>query len=353
MSTEYTARAVVPVPCRYWHRLSDGRLQCDLCPRTCKLKTGQHGTCFIRVNDGYQIILAAYGRPSGLFLDPIEKKPLFHFFPGTSTLSFGTVGCNLTCRFCQNWALSKTRLLEQKLETVLPETIARTAHKLNCTSVAFTYNDPVIFLEYAVDTAQACHALGVRTVAVTAGYITPMARREFFSHMDAANIDLKAFTEHFYHRLATAHLTPVLDTLQYLKHETNVWLELTTLLIPGENDSHKEIDTMTRWIVCELGLDVPLHFTAFHPDWKMSDKISTPLETLQRARAIARANGMRYVYTGNVHHRPGESTFCHNCGRIVIERSAFHIYSYALTESGHCQTCGAACAGIFDGPSRT
>ncbi len=343
MQTEYNAA----MPGRYWQRLSDGRLQCDLCPRTCKLQVGQHGACFIRANDGKQMVLIAYGRSSGFCIDPIEKKPLLHFFPGTSTLSFGTVGCNLTCRFCQNWDISKSRLFDRLFEGAAPQTIARTARQLNCTSVAFTYNDPVIFLEYAVDTARECHALGVRTVAVTAGYITPTASREFFTHMDAANVDLKAFTEHFYHRLATARLAPVLETLKYLKHETNVWFELTTLLIPGENDSPEEISAMTRWIVRELGPEIPLHFTAFYPCWKMSHKESTPIKTLHRARAIARKNGMHYVYTGNVRDRDSESTYCHNCGQILIERSSYHISSYALTENGHCQTCGAACAGIF------
>ncbi len=344
MPTEYSAA----VPGRYWHRLSDGRLQCDLCPRTCKLHVGQHGTCFVRANDGTQMVLTAYGRSSGFCIDPIEKKPLLHFLPGTSALSFGTVGCNLTCLFCQNWDISKTRLFDRLLKSASPQTIARAARQLNCTSVAFTYNDPVIFLEYAVDIARECHALGVRTVAVTAGYITPAASREFFAHMDAANVDLKAFTEHFYHRLATAHLAPVLKTLKYLKHETNVWFELTTLLIPGENDSPEEICAMTRWIVRELGPEIPLHFTAFHPDWKMSYKTSTPLETLHRARTIAHSNGMYYVYTGNLRDRNGKATFCHSCGKILIERDEYKIISCDLKKRRYCKTCGAACAGVFN-----
>ncbi len=337
-------------PGRYWQRLHDGRIQCDVCPRACKLQAGQRGLCLVRASDGTQIILTTYGRSSGFYIDPLEKKPLYHFLPGTATLSFGTAGCNLTCRFCQNWHLSKTRRFDRLLDIASPQTIAQAARRLDCHSVSFTYNEPVIALEYAVDTAQACHAMGIQTVAVTAGYITPTARREFFAHMNAANIDLKAFTEDFYHRLATAHLEPILDTLRYLKHETNVWFELTTLLIPGENDSHREIDAMTRWIVRELGPDVPLHFTAFHPSWKMTDKPPTLVETLKGASAIAKANGMHYVYIGNVHHDGGGVTYCCKCGKRLIARSQNRISYYALTDGGCCQTCGTICAGLFGCP---
>ena len=271
------------VPTRYWHTLEDGRAQCDVCPRYCKLHEGQRGLCFVRANREGEIVLTTYGRSSGFCVDPIEKKPLNHFMPGTPVLSFGTAGCNLACRFCQNWDISKSREVDTLADEASPEKIARVARELGCRSVAFTYNDPVIFLEYAIDVAKACRALGIKTVAVTAGYISEEPRLEFFDHMDAANVDLKAFTDRFYWKLCGGHLQPVLDTLVYLKHETPVWFELTTLLIPGENDSDAELEEMTQWVVEHLGPDVPMHFTAFHPDWKMLDTPPTPAETLSRA----------------------------------------------------------------------
>jgi pyruvate formate lyase activating enzyme len=337
-------------PGRYWHQLDDGRLQCDVCPRFCRLHDGQRGLCFVRARSGDRIVLTTYGRSSGFCIDPIEKKPLNHFLPGTPVLSFGTAGCNLTCRFCQNWDISKSREFDRLGEQASPGQLARAARASGCRSVAFTYNDPVIFLEYAVDVAQACRAQGIRTVAVTAGYICPEARAEFFRHMDAANVDLKGFTEAFYQKLCTGHLQPVLDTLVYLKRETQVWFEITTLLIPGENDSDDELEAMTRWIAGELGPDVPLHFTAFHPDWKMLDAPPTPPATLTRARAIGIANGLRYVYTGNVHDEAGGSTFCHGCGAVLIGRDWYRLTAWTLTDDGRCRSCGEACAGVFDGP---
>ena len=338
-------------PGRYWHVLDDGRVQCDLCPRYCKLQEGQRGLCFVRARQGDQIVLTTYGRSSGFCIDPVEKKPLNHFLPGTPILSFGTAGCNLTCKFCQNWDISKSREFDKLASVASPELIARAAKETGCRSVAFTYNDPVIFLEYAVDVAQACREIGIRTVAVTAGYISPGPRVEFFRHMDAANVDLKCFTEDFYQRLCTASLEPVLDTLKYLKHQTDVWFEITDLLIPGENDSEAEIEAMTQWVVSELGPDVPLHFTAFHPDWKMTDKPNTPPETLARARRIARQNGVRYAYTGNVHDADGGSTYCHSCGITLIGRDWYQLSTWNLTADGHCTGCGTACAGVFDGPA--
>src|ERR671923_1454904 len=297
------AEPLAGVPARYWHRLEDGRIQCDVCPRMCRLHEGQRGLCFVRARAGDQVVLTSYGRSSGFCLDPIEKKPLYHFLPGTPVLSFGTAGCNLACKFCQNWSISKSREIDTLADQATPEAIARAARRLGCRSVAFTYNDPVIFLEYAVDAAAACRARGIKTVAVSAGYICPEPRIEFFRHMDAANIDLKGFTEGFYKNLCSARLHPVLDTLEYLKHETEVWFEITTLLIPGENDSAAEIEALSRWVMDRLGPDVPLHFTAFHPDWKMMDRPPTPPATLHQARKIAIKNGLRYVYTGNVHDR--------------------------------------------------
>jgi pyruvate formate lyase activating enzyme len=339
------------VSARYWHRLDDGRLQCDLCPRFCKLHEDQQGLCFVRARQGDEVVLTTYGRSSGFCIDPIEKKPLNHFLPGTPVLSFGTAGCNLACKYCQNWDMSKSREMDTLADSAAPETLARAAKQLGCSSVAYTYNDPVIFLEYAVDVAKECRKLGIKNVAVTAGYICEEPRVEFFENMDAANVDLKAFTDDFYHKVTGSHLQPVLDTLKYIKHETDVWLETTTLLIPGYNDSEQEIDEMTKWVVKELGPDVPMHFSAFHPDWKMQNVPSTPFDTLVQAREIALRNGVRYAYTGNVHDAKGESTYCHKCGETLIARDWYVLSAWNLTDDGHCKSCGAQCAGVFDGPA--
>ncbi|MDO9144149.1 AmmeMemoRadiSam system radical SAM enzyme [Rhodoferax sp.] len=335
-------------PARYWHRNDDGRLQCDLCPRDCKLHDGQRGACFVRMRQGEQMVLTTYGRSSGFCIDPIEKKPFNNFYPGSSVFSFGTAGCNLACKFCQNWDISKSHDMDSLMDQASPEAIAKAAREHGCKSVAFTYNDPVIFAEYAMDTADACHALGIQTVAVTAGYIHEQPRRELFAKMDAANVDLKAFTEDFYFKLSSAHLQPILDTLVYLKHETRVWLELTTLLIPGYNDSDQELVAMCNWIMKELGPDVPLHFSAFHPDYKMMDVPPTPVATLVRARNIALKQGLHYVYTGNVHNIEGDTTFCPSCQAPLIVRDWYQINDYRLTALGHCPDCGNPVAGRFD-----
>jgi pyruvate formate lyase activating enzyme len=332
---------------RWWHMLEDGRMQCDLCPRDCKLHEGQRGLCFVRKREGERMLLTTYGRSSGFCVDPIEKKPLFHFLPGSAILSFGTAGCNLACKFCQNWDISKSREMDTLMDRADPGTIAAAAADMGCRSVAFTYNDPVIFAEYAMDVADACRARGIRTVAVTAGYVSPEPRREFFAKMDAANVDLKAFTDDFYVKLTGAHLGPVLDTLRYVRHETDCWLEITTLLIPGKNDSAGEVDALTKWVAKELGPDVPLHFSAFHPDWKMSDVPATPRATLQRARDIGIGNGLRYVYTGNVHDLAGGTTACPSCDTPAIARDGYRILAYALDDEGRCKACGAAAAGRF------
>jgi pyruvate formate lyase activating enzyme len=302
-----------------------------------------------RHDDG--IILTTYGRSSGFCVDPIEKKPLNHFMPGTPVLSFGTAGCNLTCKFCQNWDISKATQFDRLQDWASPEAITRAAKEMGAQSVAFTYNDPVIVLEYAVDVAAACREAGLKTVAVTAGYITAEARKELFGSMDAANIDLKGFTEDFYRRLCSAELRPVLDTLEYVKHETQCWLEITTLLIPGKNDSPAEIHALSQWIRERLGPDTPLHFSAFHPDWRMRDVPQTPAATLATARRIALENGLRYVYTGNIHDEAGQSTYCHHCGERLIGRDWYDITSWAMTADGRCAKCGEACAGMFEARS--
>ncbi len=334
-------------PARYWHAIDDGRIQCDLCPRDCKLHEGQRGACFVRARENNQMVLTTYGRSSGFCIDPIEKKPLNHFYPGSSVLSFGTAGCNLACKFCQNWDISKSRDMDRLMDQASPQAIAKAAQRGGCKSVAFTYNDPVIFAEYAMDVADACHDLGIQTVAVTAGYIHAQPRRDFYAKMDAANVDLKAFTEDFYFKTTGSHLQPVLDTLVYLRHETKVWFEITTLLIPGHNDSDAELTALSAWVMKELGPDVPLHFSAFHPDHKMRDIAATPLATLVRARQIAFQAGLHYVYTGNVHHRDGDTTLCAACRSPVIERDWYQIKHYALNPLGQCPQCGAAVAGHF------
>lgn len=349
MDTPHSAHSAFgEVPARYWHRLEDGRIQCDLCPRYCKLHSEQEGLCYVRARRGDALVLTTYGRSSGFCVDPIEKKPLNHFLPGTPIFSFGTAGCNLACKFCQNWDISKAREIDILADQAAPEAIAVAAQKLDCRAVAYTYNDPIVFLEYAIDVAVACRARGIKSVAVTAGYMCDEPRREFYRYMDAANVDLKAFTESFYHKICGGQLQPVLDTLVYLKHHTSVWFEITTLLIPGENDSEREMDAMTQWIMTHLGPDVPLHFSAFHPDWKMRDHVATPPATLTTARSIAMRNGLRYVYTGNVHDEAGGSTYCHHCGNVVIGRDWYVLTSWNVTETGTCGYCNTPIAGVFD-----
>ena len=336
-------------PAHYWHKTADGRIQCDVCPRDCKLREGQRGACFVRMRESDEMVLTTYGRSSGFCIDPIEKKPLNHFYPGSSVLSFGTAGCNLACKFCQNSDISKTQDMDKLMDQASPEAIAAAAVQHGCRSVAFTYNDPVIFLEYAMDVADACHARNIKTVAVSAGYMHDQARRDFYAKIDAANIDLKGFSDDFYFKLTSAHLQPVLDTLLYLKHETDVWLEITTLLIPGKNDSDEELTALSQWVSRELGRDVPLHFSAFHPAHRMLDTPPTPPETLRRARRIATQAGLDYVYLGNVHDADGDTTFCPHCHERLIVRDWYQIERHALAQGGFCPGCGATIVGRFDG----
>jgi pyruvate formate lyase activating enzyme len=339
------------VPTKYWHALDDGRIECDICPRACKLREGQRGVCFVRGRLDDQIVLTSHGRSSGFCIDPIEKKPLNHFLPGSSVLSFGTAGCNLACRFCQNWDISKSKEIDTLSDAAAPDTLAAAAVRHGCRSVAFTYNDPVVFHEYAIDVADACREAGVKAVAVSAGYQCAEPRAEFYAHMDAANIDLKAFSDEFYRHVAGGRLAPVQDTLRYLRHATSVWFEITTLLIPGLNDTDAELHAMTSWIVDELGPDVPIHFTAFHPDYKLVDRPPTPASTLRRARQIALDNGIRHAYTGNVHDTEGATTTCPGCGAAVIQRDRYSLRAYALGDDGACAHCGTVVAGVFEGPA--
>jgi len=357
------------VQTKYWHVCDDevdpngvskniipssepSKVQCDLCPRYCKLHEGQRGLCYVRGRVNNAIVLTTYGRSSGFAVDPIEKKPLNHFYPGSSVLSFGTAGCNLACKFCQNWDISKSREMDTVMDFAMPALIAKNAQDLGCKSVAYTYNDPTIYHEYAIDTAKECRKLGIKNVAVTAGYMCEEPRKEFFSLMDAVNVDLKAFTDEFYWKQTGAHREPVLDTLKYIKHETNVWLELTNLIIPGLNDSSDELKQMSEWVVNELGNDVPMHFSAFHPDYKMQKIPRTPQETLTMARKIAMDAGVKYAYTGNVHDEAGGSTFCHQCGENLISRDWYQLGKWNLNiqdnHQGYCNHCETPCDGIFE-----
>lgn len=338
------------VDTQYWHQEPDGRIQCDVCPRSCRMHEGQRGLCFVRGVEGGQVKLFTYGRSSGFCIDPIEKKPLNQFLPGSSVLSFGTAGCNLACKFCQNWDMSKSREMDTLADSASPTELADAAQRLGCASIAYTYNDPTVFLEYAVDVAQAARERGVRSVAVTAGYISPLPRIDLFRHMDAANIDLKGFTEEFYRKVCGAELGQVLETLEYVHRETSTWLEVTTLLIPGLNDSDAELDRMCAWFAEHLSADVPLHFTAFHPDWKMRDIPPTPVATLRRAREIGLRHGLRHVYIGNVRNTDGSNnTYCHDCGAVLIARDGYDITEWGLSAAGLCAGCGTRCAGVFSG----
>ena len=335
-------------PAHWWHTTEDGRVECELCPRHCRLREGQRGFCFVRVRHDDRLVLDTYGRSSGFCLDPVEKKPLAHFHPGTSVLSFGTAGCNLACKFCQNWEISTSRQWDTLAAEASPRTIAETARDLAATSVAFTYNDPVIFAEYAIDTAWACRQAGVQPIAVTAGYISEEARPAFFAPMAAANIDLKGFTEQFYRRVTGARLETVLDTLRYVVHETDVWTEITTLVIPGFNDSDEELTRLSQWVAGELGPDVPLHFSAFQPDNRMRDVARTPVSTLRRARELARTAGLHHVYVGNVHDTDGDTTWCPGCGTALIVRDWYQILSYRLGPDGRCPDCGTPIPGRWE-----
>ncbi|QWW19027.1 AmmeMemoRadiSam system radical SAM enzyme [Schaalia sp. 19OD2882] len=331
-----------------WHtRLSDGRLQCDLCPRHCRLREGQRGYCFVREAREGDIHLSTWGRSSGFAVDPIEKKPLNHFHPATPVLSFGTAGCNLGCRFCQNWEISTSRRWDTLAQVATPQRIASWCADHDIDQVAFTYNDPVVFAEYAVDVADACHDGGIRTVAVTAGWISAPARPAFFDAMDATNIDLKAFDRDLHRRLTGADLDDVLETIAWVAARGRMWMELTSLLIPGLNDDQRLLRAQVRWILDHAGPDVPLHFSAFHPDHRMRDHPPTPPSTLTRAREVALSEGLHHVYTGNVRDRQGGTTRCAHCAEVLIRRDRFAVTDYRLTPAGTCPTCGAKLAGRF------
>lgn len=333
--------------CLWQESLPERKIRCLLCPRHCVLAPGQRGFCFGRINRDGKLFLSTYGKSSGFAIDPVEKKPLHQFFPGSSTLSFGTIGCNLNCLFCQNSHISRGAKMELLTEEGSPDEIVKAAKHYGCQSVSFTYNEPIVFSEYAMDTADQCHEQGLKTIAVTAGYIEPLPAKVFFSRMDAANVDLKGFSEDFYKKNSQADLKTVLNTLKFLKHETGVWLEITNLIIPTLNDEEGMIRSMCQWIVKELGMDVPLHFSAFYPCYKMMDLPRTPLSSLRRAYEIAAEEGIRYVYTGNVSWPEGEATYCPGCGKKVIIRSGYEIREQHL-QGDECKYCMGKVAGRYE-----
>jgi pyruvate formate lyase activating enzyme len=336
---------LAPHPALWW-REEEGRVVCTLCPRFCALREGQAGFCFVRQNLGGRLVSLAYGRPTGFGLDPVEKKPLYHFLPGTSILSFGTAGCNLGCKFCQNWSTTKARADAVRSVRVTPEEVVRIARREGCDSIAYTYNDPVIFGEFVIDVSRLAREAGLKNVLVTAGYVTPEARPDLYRFIDGANVDLKAFADAFYRKYSLASIEPVRDTLLWLRRETDVWFEITTLLIPGLNDSPAEIRDECAWIRDALGPETPLHFTAFHPDYRMTDLPRTPHATLREARRIALTEGLRFVYLGNVSDEEASTTFCSGCGAALIERGWHSAHTNRLVR-GSCPDCGAKIPGVW------
>jgi len=332
---------------KWWYNNDKGKIVCTLCPRYCVLANGQAGLCFVRKNINGKLYALSYGRPTGFAIDPIEKKPLYHFLPGSEILSFGTAGCNLSCQFCQNWTMSKAKMDDLNALHATPDNVITLAKKHKVPSIAFTYNDPVVFAEYAMDISKLAREENIKSVMVTAGYIDKEARKDVFKYIDAANVDLKSFSDDFYVKLTNSHLNDVLDTLIWLKKETNVWLEITTLLIPGENDSEEELKQLTSWITDNLSDEVPLHFTAFHPDFKLTDKSRTPLQTLKNAADLAKQAGIKYIYLGNVSDSAGQTTTCPNCRQTLIKRDWHSVSINKITKEGTCPYCSTPIAGVY------
>jgi len=330
---------------RWWETMADGRLHCYLCPRHCHIGEGQSGFCFIRKHEAGRLLQLGYGRPAAIQIDPVEKKPLNHFFPGSKIFSMGTAGCNMGCFFCQNWDISKAKADQVNAADLSPDAVVDLAQEQGCPHLAFTYNEPTIWGEYVIDISKAAHQRGLNTVMVSNGYITREAFFDVYQHIDAANIDLKAFTENFYSKVTLTHLLPVLETLKWLRHETNVWFEVTNLIIPTLNDDESEFQKLCDWMLNNIGDDVPLHFTAFHPDFKLQDKPATPPETLHHARKIAMQMGLKYVYEGNI-FSDGAHTICPGCKKGIVKRS-WHSVLTSQLKDGKCAHCGTAIAGVF------
>ena len=325
------------IEARYYEKLPESRVKCVLCPRECTVADMERGGCGVRENHQGIYRTLVYSRVCSLNIDPIEKKPLFHYLPGTTALSLATAGCNIECKFCQNWEISQFRPEEVRAAYLPPEAIAEAAKKQNTPTIAYTYSEPVIFYEYMFDTAKAGHKLGIKSVMISNGYIQEKPLRELCSHLDAVKIDFKGYTENFYKEYCGGELKPVLNTLKLLK-EIGIWFEMVDLIVPTLNDSEKEIDEMTKWIMDNLGPDVPLHFTRFHPAYKIKNLPSTPLKTIERCYDIATKNGLHYVYIGNIPGHKGEKTFCPNCKTLLIDRIGFYIQSNKIKDN-KCPSC--------------
>jgi len=322
----------------FWEPAPDRRVQCRLCPRECLIAPDRCGTCGVRRNEGGRLQSLSYGRLCAVHVDPIEKKPLFHFMPGSPILSVGTVGCTLNCRFCQNWELARGDPTRAPDAITPPEVVVALAMRQHCPCIAFTYNEPTVFAEYVMDVARLAHHAGLRTVMVTNGYVSPAVIPDLYHEIDAANVDLKALSEDFYHVQTGGHLAPVLSTLEALR-ANNVWIEVTTLLIPGLNDDMGEVRAAAIWIRDHLGCDTPWHLSAFHPAHRMLDRPPTPLATLEQAQATALGQGLRFVYLGNVGR--DSNTLCPHCGRVVIARTGWSVQHEMANRGARC-ACGCA-----------
>ncbi len=329
----------------YWEDAGDKRIKCTLCPRNCVVADLERGTCGVRENRGGTYYTLVHSRPCSLNNDPIEKKPLFHFRPGTKSFSLATAGCNIECRFCQNWQLSQFRPEQVPSRRVTPEQIVGSARRMGSSSIAFTYSEPVIFYEYMRDICLAAQDSGIGRVMISNGYINRKPLAELLPHLDGIKIDFKAFSESFYRDTCSAHLKPVLDSLVQIK-AAGVWLEMVVLVVPTLNDDPKELDAMSRWIVQKLGPDVPIHFTRFHPMYKIQNLPPTPVRTLEKARRIALERGVHYAYAGNVAGHPGENTYCPKCQEQLIRRDGYHIIKNRVAK-GKCDKCHTSIPGIW------
>ena len=337
-----------PYPAAHFTVLPNGNIRCDLCPRQCEVMDGDRGECGVRENRGGKYVTLAYGNPTAVHVDPIEKKPLFHVLPGTGSYSIATAGCNLHCKFCQNWEISQARPEETFNFDLAPAAIVQAARETSCPSIAHTYVEPMVFYEYMLEIARLSKAAGIINVCHSAGYINPQPLKELCPHIQAACVDLKGFTDNFYKEMVDATLAPVLETLKILRKQ-GVHLEIVNLVIPQFNDNPKDLEKMCAWIRDELGPLTPLHFSRFYPLYKMKQHYPTPVSTLEKAREIALKSGLKYVYLGNIPANPAENTYCHNCSQLIIPRRGYMVGEMKLKE-GKCAFCGTAIPGIWSQP---
>jgi len=332
-------------PAMWQEKVFDKAVRCNLCPYRCILREGQVGQCGVRKNIGGKLYSLNYGKVVAFNIDPVEKKPLFHFLPGSYALSLASAGCNLHCKFCQNWEISQRTADEVPFQKLAPEDIVAFAKKHGCSSIAYTYSEPVVFYELMYNTAKLAKKEGVHNIMVTAGFINPEPLKELLKYMDAVKVDLKGFSKDFYKNVVFGDRDVILNNLKIIK-QSGVWLEIVNLVIPTLNDSSVEIKEMCQWIKDNLGTDVPLHFSRFYPMYKMKNLPPTPVETLEKAREIALSVGLKYVYIGNVPGHPAESTYCPKCGRLLIKRQGYKILENNVIE-GRCKFCREEIPGVF------